>query len=379
MTSKLDIVIADPDSTYLQLLATYIRQTKWSERLNVKWFTKQETLMSEWQVSPGMAHLYLVHSNWFPERWEQGWIMLDVSKVSQPMNSKEPRLFKYQPIEQLLAAAVEGAERHRLTPLAGNNQELVDMTVFAVISATGGSGKTTTALHLSRLFAAEGEHCLMLHLDSIGSLHKPDTEYSRLFGRYLYYSREGSTKAVEQLRKLIRRHPIFPIDLIGGSGAFREMEELTSLDIQRLLEHVKALSEYSKAVVDLDAGISPAVRGAMTASDRLVCIVSEDCSSVHKTAEFLSGCPQWLDTDFEPVRAKLWLVMNSLKSDSAIEDPRSVGITLPIAAKLPYIPQWKQAPAWSHEQSNPLFERSMQQLAEAIHSGGRGLRHAAIH
>ncbi len=382
MIIKYEIVIADPDPDYLQLIAAYVRQTRWAERLNVKWFSKQESLTAEWQSAPNRAQLYLVHRDWIPAIKDPSWVMLDSergnSSESDDQIQGQKRLFKYQPIEQLLNSAIQAAERQNLESNNGGEgrtrQELPETTVISILSAVGGAGKTTAALHLARVLSAEGKRSLLVNLEPICSLLPTDPEYSRLFGQFLYFSRGGSHKAQPLLSKLIRRHPRIPIDILGGSGAFREIEEMTVADIQYLIEQIKAIGVYSVVILDLDSGISAIVRGAITASDRLVCMMTEDASSIRKTADFLNACPKWLETESEHIRDRLCLVYNGWKGDSGI-DSRSLG--LKVAAKLPYIPQWKLCPAWEHDQLNPLFERPVFQLAEALQLGRKGLMHTA--
>lgn len=382
MNEPLNLVVADPDTAYLQRLAAYVRQSKWAERLSVQWCSKQDTLMQAVRSSGGPNPLMVVHRDWLPEERDHHWVVLDefhTDDTPVALNApshEEPlsRLFKYQPIEHLLASVVNIAERSRYRANDRSTFSASSLSVVSVLSAAGGTGKTTAAYQLVRLLGAQGRRSLLINLEPICSIMAPDPDYSQLFGQYLYFSRGGSPKAVEWAKKLIRRHPRGPIDVLGGSGAFREMEELSVDDIRRLVEHIRALGVYRAVIVDVESGVSPIVKGAMASSDRLVCMLTEESASIRKTAQFLNACPKWLEMDSELIRSRLCLAFNRWNGEAGV-DFRALGV--PVAAKLPYVAQWKRNAAWEEEQLDPLFERQLLQLMEALQLDARGAGHAS--
>ncbi|WP_127584529.1 nucleotide-binding protein [Paenibacillus koleovorans] len=354
MKDQWEVVIADPDAGYLQLLAAYIRSSHWADKWNVRWYSDLASFLQE--LKERSARLYLVHKDWFDTEGGEGWLMLDEERVAEAR-----RLFKYQPLERLLAGAVEQAELHRPNRFQAGRGVLQGSVVVSFLSASGGAGKTTASYHMARLLNGHGIRTLLVLLDSVSSPQTDGAEHSRLFGQYLYFSRNGSSKAVETLKKLIRRHPRHPMDWLGGSGSLKEMEQLTAEDIANMLAHLREMDLYRAILVDTGSSSASAARGAIASSDKLLCLVTEDAASIRKTADFLNACPRWLDTEPEPIRAKLSLVLNRWRGEPSLE---SRPFAVSVAAKLPYVQSFQQSSPWEQDSPAPAYEKVLLQLAE---------------
>lgn len=151
------------------------------------------------------------------------------------------------------------------------------MPVLTVCNHKGGTGKTTTSIHLAAALGRQGRRVLVVDLDPQGFLTRmlgapdPEPEHSAL----------GLLDATADLRTF-PVHSVSGFDLVGSSMALtKALRRLTRpTDVLWLRETVRAGHDYDLILVDTAAALSVYTMNALVASDHVVIPVTPEYQPV---------------------------------------------------------------------------------------------------
>ncbi len=154
--------------------------------------------------------------------------------------------------------------------------------IFAVAGGKGGSGKSVLSIMLSRAFAADEMHTVLIDGDLGGAnLHT-------LVG--MNYPTSGLTDFLTKNKPNLEDVMMMTNDkyvrLICGAGDVLGMANLKSTVKAKLIRHMHSL-EADRVVLDLGAGSSFNVLDLFLAADRHVLVVSTEPTSLQNVYEFL--------------------------------------------------------------------------------------------
>ena len=154
--------------------------------------------------------------------------------------------------------------------------------IFAVAGGKGGSGKSVLSIMLSRAFAADELHTVLIdgdlggaNLHTLLGMNYPTSSLTDFLTR-----REQSLEDVMMMTndKYVR--------LICGAGDVLGMANLKSTVKAKLIRHMKAL-DADRVVLDLGGGSSFNVLDLFLAADRHILVVSTEPTSLQNVYEFL--------------------------------------------------------------------------------------------
>jgi len=138
---------------------------------------------------------------------------------------------------------------------------------IVLCSAKGGTGKTTTALHLAVALAERGRRTLLVDLDPQGavglSLAKGDTEWQGLADVLLAGAQPSEVIVQTNLPglQILPRGRIDPVD-----AAAYELHLYGDTVVREVLDAAIVGGDFDYAVIDLPSGLGPVTRAALAAT-----------------------------------------------------------------------------------------------------------------
>jgi chromosome partitioning protein len=136
---------------------------------------------------------------------------------------------------------------------------------LCVANQKGGVGKTTTALNLATALAKAGCQTLLVDLD-------PQCNATTGLGRQPVNSHP--LVAGTSVRQGVCKTEVACLDLLPGSRTFRDVEALTSDDVDqaaRLRDHLaRGFSTYDYVLIDCPPSLGPLTRTALASSDEVL-------------------------------------------------------------------------------------------------------------
>jgi len=244
-----------------------------------------------------------------------------------------PTIPMYRPLSALLNSMAE--ELLGSAGRGGHADPGLGAAIWTVFSASGGAGKTTVAMNLVRQLGERGYRALYLNLEPLNAT-------DLLFGRgdpdslsgLLYELQARPDQMEEEWKKRRRQHSVLLGDYLDAPEHPAERLAMSPSRMKELLGLVAGSGRYEVVVVDPDSGSGEWHQELLAMSDRIAWLVTPEAMSVRKTEKQLRYWQSKSTGLFEKVS---WLLNKASGSEELQE-------RLPqarIAARLPYMPQWK--------------------------------------
>lgn len=309
---RLKIIIADPDSRYVDKVTDYINSSH-SNCVRLSSFTRLD-LLKEFLQSTGeeidilvAAPSFLRH---FPELPDNVKLVAALSDGT-PVEGYQPStvINKYQPGDKLVnRLTCCYSDAHAGSPVLAD----VDKTrIVSVYSANGGSGKTSVAFGLAVNLTGQGYSVLFLSFESICSaaatiMHSGSDGFTHL----MLSLRDNPEILPAKVEAYKCRDHSYGLDYLPPPENFLEISELNEPDINLLLTKLKQMSAYDFIIVDMDSRADMKALAVFDCSDVIVFLTLPDEISRVKGEMFLKQL-QFIDASHENrVLPKLVPVVN---------------------------------------------------------------------
>ncbi len=226
-------------------------------------------------------------------------LSLDGKGPSPQVSSAGRRSYTAQEIDELRRFLQKNAKpgRHYL-PHRDSDDHL---QVISVVNFKGGSGKTTTAVHLGQFLALSGYRVLAIDLDpqaSLSALHGVQPEFDVGFGETIYGAiRYGEEK--RQMKDVIRGTYFTNLDIVPANIELMEFEHETprflnqnnakeSLFFTRLDEAIADVEQdYDIVLIDCPPQLGFLTMSALCASTAILVTVHPQMLDVMSMCQFL--------------------------------------------------------------------------------------------
>lgn len=269
---KLDLLIADGDSPYVEALTAYWeRRHSW---LHVVPFTHKDSL-TRFISGGGQGAMLLIGHDMIPSHLPEGILTVAWGGVECDTPGGIPRVSKYQSADDLLHQLMMILNRtnpnHRF--FCGSEQTA---GLYAVTSAAGGSGKSLVAAALAITLARTGLKTFYLNLETVATtpLFFRSEEGYGLSEVLLFMDQPQLLPSV--VMRALRTDPRCKVDFFPAPEMGGEISEMTGENIKAVLETLRGSGCYQAIVIDTDAGLNTAARSVLECVSAALALTTPD-------------------------------------------------------------------------------------------------------
>ncbi|MEC0128609.1 nucleotide-binding protein [Paenibacillus pabuli] len=386
----LNAVLASKDKEYINAWLDFVQGSQSGSSIRFTAFSQWEPFKDHMIEQEGreMPDLVIAEpeflSNWLSNGGETSGIpWLTLSEGLDEVD-EDKRLMKYQPLSALLDAVLNACRQPRRRKIHHPGQETLSI---AVVSASGGSGKTAVAMHMAKQLGIAGYAVLYLNLETLDSsmpfLEKglsksgqrtPDTEVG--LSRLLYDLKVGRKESgnpgqVQSLSKgvdsYVLRHEGLKSDVFWPLSNRKELLQMSHEDTKSLIRYLADCGQYDVLILDGDSGWDGRSEGILDRADAFVWLVEDDISSMHRWGQWMQHMERTRPELHESVLDRARFIVNKYRDSVINVLPRP---DLHLDAVLPYIPSWKQLSQEEVMLSSPIFQREVKRLCAMIVQDG---------
>ncbi|MBU9724247.1 MULTISPECIES: AAA family ATPase [Bacillaceae] len=353
---KISLIVADHDTSYIEMLANYIRTSSFSSKLEMKLFSKKEALQQYIETGERI-NVLLAAPEFIPEGEDDELNKLDhvdtiigLDEQGEELEGAIPVIFKYQQLTQLLNQVTSiFYERKGKSPkkTVSNDQT----KVISTFSATGGTGKSTVAFNLAKEIAALDYSVFYLNLELLNTTYVfMEDDRDNASSPILYYVKTGSDQLPQKIEELKQYDSETGVELFRLTPSAEEMSDLTEEETDRLIKAIVNTKNYDYIIIDLESTLNPRTKAALQKSSHVLWLLNNDIQSFTKTSFFIEELHSLLsDADFSE---KVSFVLNKYmgKVEEAFKDEE-----IAIEAYLPYVPEWKVVKSGNDLITSPVF------------------------
>lgn len=262
---KLCMIMADPDVSYMESVSAYIRVSRHWDEFDLKLFSSSERLLDFLETRS--SYDILLISNRFLSSLDNGHqedaiVLLEENEPLQ-FSPAQQTLFKYQPLDQLLSSIVS-IYRSSFKKAAFQENEKSKTKVISVFSGSGGSGKTTFAINLSRQMAKEHRKVFYLNLELSHStplfLSSSEPHQS---SQILYYVKTHPEQAQSKIESLKKFDPQAKVDFFDFMVSPQEMTDLTGQETEILISAIAETNYYDALIIDLESSLNERIKAVL--------------------------------------------------------------------------------------------------------------------
>ncbi|WDM23279.1 ParA family protein [Paenibacillus polymyxa] len=366
------VVLAVEGRDYIEPLLNYVHGSEYARRLRITAFSQPEAFHQYMMETSGMKRPdVVVGETAFLNLWtdrEAADIPCLVLHEGEQVSEYGQPLLKYQPLSELVGFILETARQRSNGRKSVNSRE--GGMIIGMVAASGGLGKTTVALNMSKQLGNEGYSVFYLNLETVdsSSLFTGSGSASGAEGeglsRLLYdLKAEGSEETPLSMASYCVRRPEIQADTFQPVYNRKELTDMTCDEAKELIRTVAESGQYDVVIVDSDSEKGGRAQAVLEASHKLIWLLADDLMSMHK-------CGLWLDVlettqpeGLEDMICKTSFVVNRYMGTMINSLPRDF---MELNGALPYIPSWKQMQHRELLLSSPIYQREIRHLCHEL-------------
>ncbi|MGF7046527.1 cellulose biosynthesis protein BcsQ [Paenibacillus sp. DS2015] len=364
------IVMVVQESEYIEALLHYVHSSDFGDKVQIKAFTYKEHFLQYMNNGNERTEMVVGEAVFLEDWLQQGeqdvpWIVLEESGIS---TLEGPVLVKYQPLSQLMTSILELSRSQGNKGMQGKSGTT---TMIGVVSAVGGSGKTTTALNMVKQLSACGLSVFYLSLETINSCavfpsRSKNREGRQGLSRLLYEmkaAQEVKDYSSISITPYVVRHEGIKADMFEPLSNMKEWIQMSKPDTCQLLNLVRGSDNYDVIIVDTDSGAGERFDAVLESCGNLVWLLLDDLISMYKNGQWFSFIEKSNPALFTEVMSKSKFIVNRYVGSLANSIPALIG---EMDGVLPYIPSWKQVSNEELMLSSPIFQRDILKLCRDL-------------
>lgn len=349
------IIVADPDEEYLMRLGKFVRNDEqWRQKVELQMATTLVHLEELLTISKPLA--VVVAPAWLASVQDitQNHNLFTWDNCDDELVHHVPQLKKYGSVSSWLEQLLSTCQiNHHGNHRTSNSKSKESTQVIAVYSASGGAGKTTLCLHLSREWLRKRKKVLYINLEEIPSISLFSDLQSLQADRMIYVLQQRPEQFAQKWQQWVRKHRDFGFDYTPPIPNILDHKLLNDELLIRFIDVLKKSGQYDKIIVDLNSGVSDIVVSSFKLADRIVWLESEDAIGKDKSRRMQQAMDEIFDTEVHAIRNKLKFVNNRM----LMQTKEQVG--------LPYVSVWKQRNDWKDVWNHEIYAIGVSHLCRS--------------
>ncbi|ASR48568.1 hypothetical protein B4V02_18605 [Paenibacillus kribbensis] len=366
------VVLAVAGREYIEPLLNYVHGSEYARRLRITAFSQPEAFRQYMMETNGMKRPDIVVGEAaFLSLWtdrEAADIPCLALHEGEEVSQYGQPLLKYQPLSELVGSILEMARQRSGSRQSVNSRE--GGIIVGMMAASGGLGKTTAALNMSKQLGNEGYSVFYLNLETVdssslftGSGSSNSTEGGGL-SRLLYDLKATESDGIPfSVASYCVHRPEIQADTFQPVYNRKELIDMTCGEAVQLIRTIAESGQYDVVIVDSESENGDRAQAVLEASHKLIWLLADDLMSMHK-------CGLWLDVleltqpeGFEAMLSKTNFVVNRYMGTMINSLPRDF---MDLNGALPYIPSWKQMQHRELLLSSPIYQREIRHLCRKL-------------
>lgn len=364
------VALAVKETQYMEPLLHYVHSSEFADKLRISGFTKVDTFLQ--YMNGNDKPDAVIGEAVFLEPWlNQGdkdcpWMMLSTGEATSITG---PVLAKYQPLPDLLGSILSMCQRSESGRVLPSSER--GTVIIGIVSAVGGSGKTTAAVNMAKQLGTAGLSVLYLNLETVNSsavFPRPNrnAEDAQGLPRILYEIKaaqeEKGSRAIPSAPFTVH-HPGMRCDWFEPVTNMKELIQMGRSDTQKLLHNIAVSGSYDVIIADTDSGMNERLNAVLESSQYLVWLILDDITNMYKNGQWLAFIERSQPELYAEIAGKSRFVVNRYVGNLANALPQLIP---QIDEVLPYIPSWKQNSNEELLLSSPIYQRDIQKLCRAM-------------
>ncbi|WP_068498826.1 AAA family ATPase [Paenibacillus kribbensis] len=366
------VVLAVADREYIEPLLNYVHGSEYARRLRITAFSQPEAFRQYMMETNGMKRPDIVVGEAaFLSLWtgrEAADIPCLVLHEGEEVSQYGQALLKYQPLSELVGSILEMTRQRSSSRQGVNSRE--GGIIIGMMAASGGLGKTTAALNMSKQLGNEGYSVFYLNLETVdsSSLFTGSGSSNRTEGeglsRLLYDLKATESDSIpSSVASYCVHRPEIQADTFQPVYNRKELTDMTCDEAVQLIRTIAESGQYDVVIVDSESENGDRAQAVLEASHKLIWLLADDLMSMHK-------CGLWLDVleltqheGLEAMLSKTSFVVNRYMGTMINSLPRDF---MELDGALPYIPSWKQMQHRELLLSSPIYQREIRHLCREL-------------
>lgn len=334
--SRINLVMVDGDSSYLDSLANYIlsNHSKWFQ---VSTFTNVNSLNNMLENTLDIVDILLIepslYSSQLPLDKVKSVFILSGGTLSEEL-SEFTLINKYQLVDTLVGDIL----RYHAEKGDGG---IINMTgdkktkVIGIYSPAGGVGKSSLAVNLSVQSAAQGSSVFYLNLEDINSTnHYFNGENDKTFSNVLFYLKEKGKNLGLKINAL-KSIDTSNVSYFPTQDSMLDMNDMSPDEIVLLINELIKIAQYDYIFVDMSSNLNKKNIAILKECYKIIYLLTPESVVQEKTKVLEKDFERILGIPNPSIGEKLILVANKyIYSNTWVDNYRFLDVGL--SHKLPY-------------------------------------------
>lgn len=276
---KIKMAVFSTDPQYNKFFNEYLKESKYVNRINVFFYTDENFLLEDYKTQTG--HVLLTEKMFDDKdvmRFERV-IKLEESNTVDLTES----LYKYQPFDNIISNIMSKyyAKNGELSSTSLDKEA----SILAFSSASGGVGKTTLALCLSKFLSQHDRKILYLSLEKMQATSKYLKSSLESSAELFYYLQDDKYRLMEKIEELKSKDDHTGIEFFNLPLNPEELENLDAVMVENLIESIKSSGNYRYIIVDLDSSFHERNSTIINVCDKLFWTLTPSEVDFYRTKE----------------------------------------------------------------------------------------------